>query len=672
MTKLISRRFRFRSKHRHYGDSGANGFGSRSSSAFLDSGPPYIVKLSNIPVSSDDAFIEDLFRSRFTPFKKFKIVVDPSSNPLETGVVKKIAFVELCSFSDQNRVLKWQDLFYKGSRRVIIELADFNDFKYCMSFNEENAQRLHDVEHEFLSNRGRPLMNEGRNSREPMDRHPMERHDGFRRDMERHEFHRGPSLLHHGNVATPSSGNGHDTPILGASKLAPKLAPKPKPNPFGNAKPVDVIARQQEIEKKLITINHTTIKTAGSLEEPEENTRKLRSSKSTEKSLKKNAEQKSSSSTEERHATHTENSTGNDDQKRQTELKEESTPGLKPAQAPPSVYDQKQSLADILSSKSDQDGSLLPHRSNAGTPKLKAAKPVILKKKPSVVSSPAHQLELEKMSSQEIVHEEEEKTIDESKQQQSGQDIPKDTEETPEKKLNQLVVGEKNEEREKERLAKTRRRRELKSKEFSKNNETALRSDLGRSESSDKDKLTRRGLSERNTSFASEDRPNFKEHFTEMTQAAESDSRNSARSSKTRRSRGTRDRKRSTKRISDALNVQNAGDEQAGSGPSVELKDVSPKGGNIDTKLETKRNPRRPRNKQPKNAEDAPGKDISIIRGAEDKTAKVERTREESGEKTETKSGDERRKRGGRNRRGRRRKDIPGETGTENPATVSN
>lgn len=55
-----------------------------------DQGPPYIVKLLHLPVSCDDAFIDDLFSSRYTRKVKAKIVYDPSSNPLETGVVKKV------------------------------------------------------------------------------------------------------------------------------------------------------------------------------------------------------------------------------------------------------------------------------------------------------------------------------------------------------------------------------------------------------------------------------------------------------------------------------------------------------------------------------------------------------------------------------------------------------
>lgn len=59
------------------------------------SGPPYIIKLLNLPVTANDSFVQDLFQSRFTPYVKFKIVTDPASNILETHVIRQVAFVEL-------------------------------------------------------------------------------------------------------------------------------------------------------------------------------------------------------------------------------------------------------------------------------------------------------------------------------------------------------------------------------------------------------------------------------------------------------------------------------------------------------------------------------------------------------------------------------------------------
>ncbi|GEQ70868.1 hypothetical protein JCM33374_g4548 [Metschnikowia sp. JCM 33374] len=248
----------------HYG-SGGGGFGAGSGfskSAFIDNGPPYIVKLSNIPVTSNDAFISDLFHSRFTPLVKFKILFDPFSQPLESGIVKKIAFVELPSFASQNKVSKWQDVVYKGSRRVNIEVADFNDFQQSMRFNQENHEELLRVETTFLSSR-------------PRLGHPDEPGAGRGRPG----FGRSPGGMPLDNI--PLSGSHHRFgPQLQARKLsngssphpnlssapavdnAPPLnaVPKPKPNPFGSAKPVDVMARQHEIERNLITSKHTIVR----------------------------------------------------------------------------------------------------------------------------------------------------------------------------------------------------------------------------------------------------------------------------------------------------------------------------------------------------------------------------------------------------------------------------
>ena len=51
------------------------------------------------------------------------------------------------------------------------------------------------------------------------------------------------------------------TPISSASTSS-----RPKSNPFGAAKPVDTLSKQQEIEKKLINLNKTTVQTLGDVE----------------------------------------------------------------------------------------------------------------------------------------------------------------------------------------------------------------------------------------------------------------------------------------------------------------------------------------------------------------------------------------------------------------------
>lgn len=327
----------------HYG-AGGNRFGSggiHGRSAFLDNGPPYIVKLSNIPVTSNDAFINDLFHSRFTPLVKFKILFDPFSQPLELGIVKKIAFVELPSFESQNKVSKWQDVVYKGSRRVTIEVADFNDFQQSMRFNQENHQELLRVEQTFLSSRprfghidegvsgrGRPTMGRSPGGM-PLDNIPG--------PGSQHHF--APQLrnrrLSNNEISqpAPTSDNLIDRP-------GPKLS-KPKPNPFGTAKPVDVLAHLHEIEKNIVTHHHTTMRAPWA---------------------------------------------GGNDQK-------PSVHGLLNSNIPDSglgwnqTGGPKKSLADILGSSKAKDHTRNPRASSANsTPKPIVKKPTVLMKKPAVVT----------------------------------------------------------------------------------------------------------------------------------------------------------------------------------------------------------------------------------------------------------------------------------------------
>ncbi|ODV78479.1 uncharacterized protein CANTADRAFT_267497 [Suhomyces tanzawaensis NRRL Y-17324] len=217
----------------HYGRPGNNY--SRHPGVGGGQGPPYIVKLLNLPITADDGFVEDLFRSRYTQFVKFKIVADPSSNILETHVIKKVAFVELHSAADLAKALKWQDLYYKGNRRVVIELADFGDFQHCINFNKEHEQDIARIQEDFLAGRHRDgaFGPRGSTSRSPV---------------------RGNPPLN-STRPTPAFDN--------APPLVPPGPPKPKFNPFGAAKPVDVLSKEKEIEKKLINLNKTTVQTLG-------------------------------------------------------------------------------------------------------------------------------------------------------------------------------------------------------------------------------------------------------------------------------------------------------------------------------------------------------------------------------------------------------------------------
>lgn len=555
--------------------------------------------------------MEDLFRSRFTHFAKLKIVVDPSSQPLETGLVKKIAFVELNSFADQNRVLKWQDLFYKGSRRVVIEMANFMDFKNTMEFNQKHADELASAEQGFLSHRPKPQVMGRRTSVEP---------------LARHEFHRGPPSLHHAAPAT----NGDSTPVLGTPVLGARVqgAPvkgtpvlakpaAPKPNPFGNAKPVDVNARLHEIEKQLITINHTTIRTAGTPDKKKVRKLKDRRGSSEKEERETNHIQSKVEGLEAHKESHSEVSPEEAHEKCASKVGADSQDEMKPTQPPPSIYDLKHSLADLLSAK-PEDNPLV--RSASGTPKPKASKPVILKKPPSVVSSPAHQLELERS------HTPSDELKPEVTTPTSGANSSPQKIHTPENKEI------------KEKLDKTRKRRELKSKDPAQTRD-------------DKEKLSPHSIMERNKSFSSEDHPNFKEHLNEMTQ-----DKLLPRSSRSgsRRSRLSRDRRRGKRAEGDQLRDMppeaRAGEmlpEKSQDEPSLE-KPLGDKPHsaypNVDVK---KRAPRRHRGgaSKPKRTEGDSDGDGREIRGTNGEDSKTE---------------DGRSRRGGRNRgRGRRRNPGP-------------
>ena len=303
------------------------------------SGPPYIIKLLNLPVTANDSFVQDLFQSRFTPYVKFKIVTDPASNILETHVIRQVAFVELESASDMSKALKWHDLYYKANRRVTVEVADFNDFQNCIKFNQEHEREIMQIQQEFIAQkqqqrqpRHMALLDEfERNQRGPgsplhqnhdhHNPHPQQQqHHHFNPNLNRpsgrsslpidetshsrrlsFEAQLHPHQQTHGQrIRQPSFDNAfpdtphppfggggmrqqiHPTNQPAVPSSAPALKPfvtpissastssRPKSNPFGAAKPVDTLSKQQEIEKKLINLNKTTVQTLGDVETPEE------------------------------------------------------------------------------------------------------------------------------------------------------------------------------------------------------------------------------------------------------------------------------------------------------------------------------------------------------------------------------------------------------------------
>lgn len=322
---------------------GSNGFGGSrgGQSNYFDNGPPYFVKILNVPVNSDLLFIDDLFKSRFTKYSKGRIVIDPSSEPLRTGTVRKVAFVELNSFADQSRVLKWQDLVYRGSRRLSIEIADFKDFQHCMSFNQEHERELQEVERGVAA---------GRHSQ--YDDFPSKRREGrtgggmpldsIPTPPPRYQLHTRKMSQESLNLAPP---------------LELKVPPKTRSNPFGQAKPVDIVAHQHKNEKKMIVINNTTIKTLGSL--PEKDTSKTSGPDDVSKDMKAKKKQKNEIYT----------------------YSSQSRPSRKltAAPIPEAIYGQKESLACLLSSSGSIGPELKPIKEKS-SPKL-LHKTTVLKKK---------------------------------------------------------------------------------------------------------------------------------------------------------------------------------------------------------------------------------------------------------------------------------------------------
>lgn len=107
----------------------------------------------SLPFTCNDAFIDDLFNSRYTPYVKFKIVADKTSKIIESRMIKKIAFVELYSFQDLTKILKWHDLYYKANKRVVIELANFMDFQQCMDYNKLHEKEIQKIFDDYMESR---------------------------------------------------------------------------------------------------------------------------------------------------------------------------------------------------------------------------------------------------------------------------------------------------------------------------------------------------------------------------------------------------------------------------------------------------------------------------------------------------------------------------------------
>lgn len=111
--------------------------------------PPYIIKFLNLPPIFANSDLEDLFNAKFTKFKKFKIFWELNKNPSIQSLVSgskleqhfimdsKVAFVEVFSFRDMDKILKYWATPLKEIYNLTIIPADFQDFKEYVSKMEE-------------------------------------------------------------------------------------------------------------------------------------------------------------------------------------------------------------------------------------------------------------------------------------------------------------------------------------------------------------------------------------------------------------------------------------------------------------------------------------------------------------------------------------------------------
>ncbi|KAH3681246.1 hypothetical protein WICPIJ_007792 [Wickerhamomyces pijperi] len=217
--------------------------------------PPYIAKLTNIPSYFGIADIEDLFSSRFMKYQKLKVfweinfeVLQISPDPLEAlNHHKKAAFVELGTHQDLNKVLNWRDLYLdNGMGKVMTMLGNFQDFK---TYNDLHQRVSEEDDPSLPFNRRRV------NMRKPINP-PQHNID--------HQFQRPFQPIRQPNIQHQPKRE--DFPVF-EQPLQHQQAPtqRRKSNPFGNAKPVDTLSRQLELESKLkdLEINKTTFRTLG-------------------------------------------------------------------------------------------------------------------------------------------------------------------------------------------------------------------------------------------------------------------------------------------------------------------------------------------------------------------------------------------------------------------------
>lgn len=240
-----------------------------------------------------------MFRSRFLKFVKLKIFweilhdkLDVTNDPaILVNKRKKAAFVELQSVQDFEKVLKWYDLFLGPSfGKIEVNVGNFADFKTYNDLNQKIAE-----------------------SDDPSIPFTHKRESRFGNGDASSNGHPGQSKFYHGSPESenrplhrePLHPHSHPNTQVEPKELPPLIQPKPaqvskKSNPFGSAKPVDVLSKQIEIEKKLeaLAINKTTFRTVGHDDEDQEKPK-------TEKPVKESKPTPASTGTKESSATQT-------------------------------------------------------------------------------------------------------------------------------------------------------------------------------------------------------------------------------------------------------------------------------------------------------------------------------------------------------------------------------
>lgn len=144
------------SRNNHYNEYGDDYSNSGSSARYSNYGDshsypvhesngPYIIKFTNLPPRFADRDIIELFQGKFTKFVKFKLCWElnrhPTINQIKSGNIfeqnfkreNKVAFVEVYTSRDSNKIIKYWKRPLKEIYEIDIEIAEFNDFKEYMS-----------------------------------------------------------------------------------------------------------------------------------------------------------------------------------------------------------------------------------------------------------------------------------------------------------------------------------------------------------------------------------------------------------------------------------------------------------------------------------------------------------------------------------------------------------